>query len=92
MLKSLLRNTLHQTLLLAKAKELYSVLFFSLGNGGNYRAGQVIPHDALLNYQCPGEAKRDPNKPPLQCKLGHLVPSNPHCGVLGTSNTDWLGK
>ena len=73
-----------------------SFLFIS-GNGGNYRAGQVIPHDALLNYHCLGEADRDPNKPPLQCKLGHLVPSSPHCGVLGyssqaDSNSDWLGN
>ena len=60
----------------------------------NYRAGQVIPHNALLNYQCPGEPDDvpDPNKPPLQCKLGHLVPSTPHCGVLGHGTADWLGN
>ncbi len=47
----------------------------------------------MLNYQCPGEAERDPDKPPLQCKLGHLIPSNPHCGVLGHgTNADWLGN
>ena len=68
------------------------ICWLFLGNGGNFRAGQVIPHDVLLNYQCPGEAERDPTKPPIQCKLGHLVPSNPHCGVLGHSNTDWLGN
>ena len=52
------------------------------GKGANYQPGQVIPHDALIDYDCPGDL-RDPTSPPLQCKLGHLVPANPHCGVLG---------
>lgn len=52
----------------------------------------MIPNDVLLNYQCPGEAERDPDRPPLQCKQGQLIPSNPHCGVLGTgTSSDWLG-
>ena len=60
--------------------------------GADYQAGQVIPHDALIDFECPGDL-RDPNSPPLQCKLGHLIPANPHCGVLGHgAASDWLGN
>ena len=61
--------------------------------GANYQAGQVIPHDALIDFECPGEVQRDPHRPPLQCKLGHLIPANPHCGVLGHgAASDWGGN
>ena len=34
-----------------------------------------------------------PYSPPLQCKLGHLIPTNPHCGVLGHgAASDWRGN
>lgn len=86
-------GVLWYSIIVCKARNLEFSRSFTIGNGGNYRAGQVIPHDALLNYQCPGEAERDPQKPPLQCKLGRLIPANPHCGVLGHgANKDWLGN
>ena len=43
----------------------------------------------MIHYLCPGEDPI-PDRPPLQCKLGHLIPSVPHCGVLG--HDDWLAK
>ena len=58
-------------------------------NGITYTEGQVILHNALINYTCPGE-EPEPKRPPLQCKLGHLIPTVPHCGVLG--HDDWLAK
>ena len=60
-----------------------------MGKGGYYEEGQVIPHDALIHFICPGQ-ELDPDRPPLQCKLGHLIPTTPHCGVLG--HDDWLAK
>ena len=43
----------------------------------------------MIHYLCPGEDPI-PDRPPLQCKLGHLIPTVPHCGVLG--HDDWLAK
>ena len=60
-----------------------------MGKGGDYEEGQVIPHDALIHFTCPGQDPY-PDRPPLQCKLGHLIPTTPHCGVLG--HEDWLTK
>ena len=44
---------------------------------GNYVAGQVIPHDALVDYTCPVFEEEKPRH--LQCKLGHLIPFIPSC-------------
>ena len=57
-----------------------------IGSGGSYRPGQVIPHNALINYTCSddkskGSVNTVPNDFRLQCKLGKLVPHQPHCGA-----------
>ena len=43
---------------------------------GSYKEGQVIPHDALIDYTCQGE-EEEPRH--LQCKLGRVIPSLPVC-------------
>ena len=80
-----------------KIVQVFNAIHLRIGTpGGQYRAngityteGQVILHNALINYTCPGE-EPEPKRPPLQCKLGHLIPTVPHCGVLG--HDDWLAK
>ena len=51
----------------------------------SFKTGQVIPHNALINYTCSDDkSKASVNTVPsdfrLQCKLGRLVPHQPHCG------------
>ena len=54
---------------------------------GNYGAGQVIPHDALVDYTCP----KDEDKPRhLQCKLGHLIPFIPSCQPADEASEDTI--
>ena len=51
-------------------------------DGVNYRAGQTIPHDSLINFSChQGHVKTLDN--PLQCKAGVLVPTDPVCVADG---------
>jgi hypothetical protein len=62
---------------------------------------QVIPHNALINYTCSEERKDvvlSPNDFRLQCKLGRLVPHQPHCGsdldtkkAIAAGFGNWLG-
>ena len=46
-----------------------------VSNHGSYRAGQVIPHDALIDYTCID----DDSPRHLQCKLGRVIPNLPTC-------------
>jgi len=60
---------------------------------------KVIPHNALINYTCAEERKDvSPNDFRLQCKLGRLVPHQPHCGsgldtkkAIAAGFGNWLG-
>lgn len=49
-----------------------------IGNGGNYRPGQLIPHNALIEFEC-DEVKNVIQ--PLQCNRGKLTPEPPECFV-----------
>eukprot|EP00095_Tigriopus_kingsejongensis_P012469 maker-scaffold323_size206388-snap-gene-0.11 protein:Tk12469 transcript:maker-scaffold323_size206388-snap-gene-0.11-mRNA-1 annotation:"von willebrand factor type egf and pentraxin domain-containing protein 1" len=49
-----------------------------VGNGGNYRPGQLIPHNALIEFEC-DEVKNVMQ--PLECKRGALIPEPPECFI-----------
>ena len=48
---------------------------------GHYREGQVIPHDALLDYTCTNDEGVEEEPRHLQCKLGRVIPNLPSCNV-----------
>ena len=51
-----------------------------VSNHGSYKAGQVIPHDALIDYTCTEDEKDEKGPRHLQCKLGRVIPNLPTCG------------
>ena len=44
----------------------------------NCRAGEKVPHDTLVDYECDRGFLKS-NKRPLQCNTGSLVPAGPEC-------------
>ena len=44
----------------------------------NFSAGRMVPHDALVDYEC-NKGFLKTNLRPLQCKTGSLVPTGPMC-------------
>ena len=50
-----------------------------VSNHGSYRAGQVIPHDALIDYTCSDDEDGQKSPRHLQCKLGRVIPNLPTC-------------
>ena len=50
-----------------------------LGNGGNFRAGQHILHNAFIEFQCPEEGTEKNEEYPLKCNKGRLWPQPPKC-------------
>ena len=60
-----------------------------LGNGGNYRPGQMIPHAAQIEFEC-DEVKNVVE--PLICRQGRLLPEEPECFVAGQQRTKKVKK
>lgn len=58
-----------------------------MSNYGNYKSGQVIPHDALIDYTCNDNDKKENENPRhLQCKLGRIIPRLPACEDFNSDN------
>ena len=48
-----------------------------LGNGGNYRPGQLIPHGTFIDFECDELKSTGTDGRPLRCERGMLLPEKP---------------
>ena len=48
-----------------------------LGNGGNYRPTQLVPHGTAIDFECDELKSTGSDGQPLRCERGRLLPENP---------------
>ena len=62
-----------------------------IGNGGNYATGQLIPHNAVIDFECPD--LKSPSGS-LRCDRGKLAPAEPECyvGKSKRKTSSWIGS